>query len=154
MEPEGSLPSSQVPATCPYPETARSSPDLHTHLPKIHINIILPSTSGSPQWSLSLRFHHQTPVHASLRPIRATCPTHLNLLDLITRTMLGDGYRLLSSSVEKFSPLPRYLVLLRPKYSPQNPILKHPHPTFLSQCQRPSFTPIKTGKIIVLYKHD
>jgi hypothetical protein len=25
MEPEGSLPQSQVPATCPYPEPARSS---------------------------------------------------------------------------------------------------------------------------------
>jgi hypothetical protein len=27
----------------------------------------------------------------------------------------------------KFSPLPCYLVLLRPKYSPQHPILKQPH---------------------------
>jgi len=26
MEPEGSLPQSQVPATCPYPEPAQSSP--------------------------------------------------------------------------------------------------------------------------------
>jgi len=26
MEPEGSLPHSQVPATCPYPKPARSSP--------------------------------------------------------------------------------------------------------------------------------
>jgi hypothetical protein len=30
MEPEGSLPHSQVPATCPYPELARSSP-CHVH---------------------------------------------------------------------------------------------------------------------------
>jgi len=45
-----------------------------------------------------------------------------------------------------------YLVCLRPKYSPQHPILIHPQPTFLTQCERPSFTPIKktTGKIIVL----
>jgi hypothetical protein len=44
----------------------------------------------------------------------------------------------------KFSPLPCYLVPLRPKYSPQHPILKHPQPTFLPQCQRPSFTPTDT----------
>jgi hypothetical protein len=38
-----------------------------------------------------------------------------------------------------FSPLPCYLVPLRPKYSPQYPILKHPQPTFLPQCERPNF---------------
>ena len=32
MEPEGSLPHSQVPATCPYPEPARSSPCPHIAL--------------------------------------------------------------------------------------------------------------------------
>ena len=29
-----------------------------SHVPKIHLNITLPSTSGSPQWPLSLRFPH------------------------------------------------------------------------------------------------
>ena len=33
MEPEGSLPHSQVPATCPYPVPARSSPHPHILLP-------------------------------------------------------------------------------------------------------------------------
>jgi hypothetical protein len=33
MEP-GSLPHSQVPATCPYPEPAQSSPHPHTPLPE------------------------------------------------------------------------------------------------------------------------
>jgi hypothetical protein len=35
---------------------------------------------GSPQWSLSLRFPHQNPVHASPLPIRATCPAYLIVL--------------------------------------------------------------------------
>jgi len=34
MELEGSLPHSQVPATCPYPEPARSRPYLHIPLPE------------------------------------------------------------------------------------------------------------------------
>ena len=34
MEPEGSLPHSQVPATRPYPESARSSPYPHIPLPE------------------------------------------------------------------------------------------------------------------------
>jgi hypothetical protein len=44
----------------------------------------------SPQWTLFLRFSHQDPMHNSTLPIHATCPTHLILLDVITRTILGD----------------------------------------------------------------
>src|SRR5215469_740819 len=39
-----------------------------SHVLKILLNIILPSRSGSPQWSLSLRFPHQNPVHTSTVP--------------------------------------------------------------------------------------
>jgi hypothetical protein len=68
MEPEGSLPHSQVPATCLYPEPAQSSPDPTSHFLMMHLNSILPSMPGSPHWSLSLRFPHQNPVHASPLP--------------------------------------------------------------------------------------
>ena len=40
MEPEGSLPHSQVPTTCPYPEPARSSPYPHISLPARSILIL------------------------------------------------------------------------------------------------------------------
>ena len=52
MEPESSLPQSQVPATCPYPEPVRSTST--SHFLKIHLNIILPSVPGSPKWSIQL----------------------------------------------------------------------------------------------------
>ena len=57
-----------------------------SHLLEIHPNIIHPSTPGSPQWSLSLRFPHQDPIHPLSSPIRATCPAHLILPDFIIRT--------------------------------------------------------------------
>jgi hypothetical protein len=45
MKPEGSLPHSQVPATCPYPETVRSSPHPHIPLPEdILLNTLFSNT--------------------------------------------------------------------------------------------------------------
>ena len=51
------------------------------HFLEIHPNIIHPSTPRSPQWSPSLRFPQQDPIHPLSSPIRATCPAHLILLE-------------------------------------------------------------------------
>ena len=70
-----------------------------SHLLEIYPNIIHPSTPRSPQWSPSLRFPHQDPIHPLSSPIRATCPAHLILVDFITRTILGEEYKSFSSSL-------------------------------------------------------
>jgi hypothetical protein len=101
---------------------------------------------GSPKWSLSLSFPHQNPNTPLPFSIRATCPAYLILLDFITRTILGEQYRSLSSSLYIFIPLPCYLIPLRTKYSPQHPILKHPQSAFLPQCERPNFTSIQNSR--------
>jgi len=61
-----------------------------SHLLEINLNIIHPSTPRSSQWSLSLRFPHQDPIHPLSSLIRTTCPAHLIFLDFITRTLLGE----------------------------------------------------------------
>ena len=57
---------------CPPPVPILSQlypvPTTLSHVLQVHLNIILPSTSGSPQWSLSLSLLHQNPVHTSLLP--------------------------------------------------------------------------------------
>jgi len=89
---------------CPPPVPILSQlhpiPTTPSNFLKIHLNIILTSTSGSPQWSLSFRLPHQNPVHPS--PTCTTCPAHLILLGFTTCTILGKEYRSLSSSLCNF----------------------------------------------------
>ena len=67
---------------CPPPVPILSQshpvPTTPSHFLKIHLNIILPSTSGSHQWPLSLRFPHQNPMHTSplFHMHHMPCPSH------------------------------------------------------------------------------
>jgi hypothetical protein len=99
MEPEGSLPRIQERATCPCPEPDPTSPPSHPipwryiFILTLHLSMVLPSVffpSGFPT---------QTLYAPQRSPILATCPAHLILLDLITRTILSEECLSLSSSL-------------------------------------------------------
>ena len=66
---------------------------------EIHPNIIHPPTPRSPQWSLSLRFPHQDPIHHLSSSMRAACPAYHILLDVIIRIILGEEFKSFSSSL-------------------------------------------------------
>ena len=105
------------------------------HFLKIHLNIILPSMPGSPKWSLSLRFSHLNPIYASPLPHTRYVPYSSHSSLFYHPKNIGWAVQIIKLLIMPFSPLPSYLVPLRPKYSPQHPILKYPQPMFLPQCE-------------------
>ena len=98
MEPEGSLPHSQVSATCPYPLAALSSP--HPHIPrpkypsiyrvfKKDLNIFYSGHRGHRTWH---------PVIFSYGDTLKTMPTNHKLQDRIRAAVQTiDGNKLVSS---------------------------------------------------------
>jgi hypothetical protein len=93
MEPEGSVAHLQEPATCPYPEPQQSTPCLlipcleepfsYYLLIYAYVFQVVSFPQVSPPKSC---------MHLSC-PIRAKCPTHPILLDLMTLIIFGEEYR-------------------------------------------------------------
>ena len=63
-------------------------PHIDTYLVKVHSNIVLLSTPRPPKRSTSCRIPVKI-LKTLLPTFLATFPAHLNLLDLITLTILG-----------------------------------------------------------------
>jgi len=161
-EANSSLTSQEIPRTLRNPEVhyrIHNSPPLNfilSEIKPIHVphhtswrSILILSSHlrlGLPNGLFPSGFSSKTLYTPLLSPISATCPAYLILLDLITGTIFGEQYRSLSTSLCSFLHSSGYLVPLRPKCSPQHPILKHPQPTFLPQWKRPGFAPIRNNR--------
>ena len=104
------------------------------------ILIFHPSTPRSPQWSLSLRFPHEDPIHPLLLTHTRYMPSPSHSSWFYHLQNIGWGVQIIYLLVMQSPPFPGYP---RSKYSPQLHVLKHPQLPFLSQCQRPSFTPVQ-----------
>jgi len=72
-----------------------------SHFLKIHLNIILPSTPGSPKWSV-IRFPHQNPLYASPFPHARYMPRPSHSFIFYHPNNIGWGVQSLTFSLCSF----------------------------------------------------
>jgi hypothetical protein len=132
MEPEGSLPCSQEPATgLSQMNTVHT---ISSYFSKIYFNIILSPKPMSSQWSLSFWLSHQNPIcflrlpHTCYMP----CPSHPAWLD--HSNYIWRRVRIMELIIRRFSTTSYYFTLLWSKYSRQHSDLKYFHLWDLKVC--------------------
>jgi len=77
-----------------------------SHFLKIHLNIILPSTPGSPKWCLSLRFPHQNPAYAFPLPLMCYMSHPSHSARFYHPNNIEWGVQIIKLLIMYFSPLP------------------------------------------------
>ena len=125
MEPEGSLPHSQVPKPVPILSQINLVHASPSHFLNIHLNIKFPSTPGS--WKVASYPQISPPkpcIHLSPHTCHMSRPSHSSRLDHPNN--IGLRVQIIKFLIMYFSPLPCYLVPFRPKYSSSAPYSQTP----------------------------
>jgi hypothetical protein len=140
MEPEDSLPCSQVPFTGPYP--VHTTPSC---LSEIHLNIILLPTSRSSQWSL-LACLSKSYMHSSSPScmLYMPCQSHPHWLDHSNYTW--RSVQVMKLLIMQFPPTSYHFLSILSS----NTLSLCSSPNVRDQVSHPYNN---TGKIVVLYIH-
>ena len=143
MKTEDSLPHSPVPAACPYPERHGSSPCPHIPIPEDPSEYYLRIYAWIFQVvTFPWVFPPKPFIHFNPPPCYISRPSLSSQFDPLNDVVWA--VYIIKLRIMSLSPFHHYFLPLRPKYSHQHPVLKHPQP--------PSFNPHKTtGKMIFLY---
>jgi hypothetical protein len=93
----------------------------------IRCNVVHLPTSWSSQWSLSFWLSHQYRmyIHLLAHSCYMSCPFHPPWLQHFNYTW--GKVQVMKLLIMQFSSTSCHFISLRSKYSPQQPVLKHPH---------------------------